>query len=352
MIPKRQQLWTDLVYLAAMLCLGGLLAYVFSMALLPVLASCFIAYVLAPVVDFVERRGFSRAAAVRMLFAIGLTVTIGALLYFIPILADQMTALRTKLPEYSRQIQQVALAFQTDWNHRFPELRQFDMVGNITRKLSLYVTERLEHLPELLLNAFTLVSILLVIPLFTWYLLIQGRTIKKSLLAFVPNRYFEATLNLIYRVDQHLSGYLRAQLLDAIIVGLLSVIGYSLIGVQFSIVIGILAGVAHLIPYLGPVVGGGAAILVSLLEAGVTMKLLSILLVVAGVHLIDNFFIQPTIMSKITNLHPLGVLVILTIAGRVFGVWGLVFGIPIFCIGKIFLQELLVVVRRQTTETL
>src|SRR2546422_10262318 len=155
MIPKRRQVWTDLVYLAAMLCLGGLLAYVLGIALLPVLASCFIAYVLAPVVDFVERRGFSREAAVGLLYVIGLILTIGALLYFIPILGDQMTALRTKLPEYSRQIQQVAVAFQTDWNHRFPELRQFDMAGNITRRLSLYLTERLEHLPELLLNAFT-----------------------------------------------------------------------------------------------------------------------------------------------------------------------------------------------------
>jgi putative permease len=352
MIPKGQQLQTDLGYLAAILGLGALLAYIAGIALFPVLASCFIAYILAPVVDFVERRGFSRDAAVGAIYAIGLILAISALLYFIPILRDQLTALRTKLPEYSHQIQQVSVALQTDWNRRFPELAQFNIAGSITHKFSLYLGGIVERLPQLLLNAFTLVSILLVIPLLTWYLLIEGRTIKKSLVAVVPNRYFEATLNLIFRVDHHLSSYLRAQLLDALCVGVLSVIGYSLIGVQYSIVIGILAGVAHLIPYLGPVVGGGAAVLVTLLEAGGTAKLLSILLVVAGVQLIDNYFIQPTIMSKITNLHPLGVLVILLIAGKVFGVWGLVLGIPVFCVGKIFFQELLVVVRRQSTETI
>ena len=352
MIPRHQQVWMDLCYLAAMLCLGGLLAYALSSVLLLVLASCLLAYVLAPMVDFIERRGFSRGAAVLMLYAIGLVLAIGAILYFIPILGDQMTALRTKLPDYSHQIQQKAVAFQTEWNHRFPELKQFDMAGSITRKSSLYLRETLERLPQLVLNVVTLVSILLIIPLFTGYLLLVGRTLKQFLLTLVPNRYFEPTLNLIYRVDQHLSSYLRAQLLDAMFVGLLSAVGYSLIGVQFSIVIGMLAGVAHLIPYLGPIVGGGAAVLVTLLEAGVTVKLLSILLVVAGVHIIDNFFVQLTIMSKITNLHPLGVLVILTIAGQTFGVWGLLFGIPVFCAGKIFLQELLVVVRRQSIETI
>jgi predicted PurR-regulated permease PerM len=141
-----------------------------------------------------------------------------------------------------------------------------------------------------------------------------------------------------------------AVLVEAICVGLLSGLAYSMIGVRFGIVIGILSGIATPIPYVGPVVGALAAVLVIALEESFMSQLLHILLIASVIYMLDHLVIKPTLMSKTADLHPLTVLLVLIIGGDVFGFWGLVLGIPILCVVKIFLQELQGVLRRQSTE--
>jgi putative permease len=192
----------------------------------------------------------------------------------------------------------------------------------------------------------TLLTVFVLVPIMTWYLLLESRAIKKFVIGLVPNRYFEAALNLLYRVDQHLSRYLAGLLVDAVVVGLLLSVGYSIIGVPFGMAIGISSGVVHLIPYLGPVFGAVVALLVTLLESGVTIKLVYVLLVASAVHLFDALLIQPLVLSKTADLHPLTVLMILIIGGNAFGIWGMLLGVPAFCVGRILVQEYLSISRR------
>src|SRR5262249_3278713 len=149
----------------------------------------------------------------------------------------------------------------------------------------------------------------------------------------------EATLNLIYRIDQHLSRFLFGLLINAVCISLLSAIGYSLIGVRFGIAIGILSGVVSVIPYVGPIVGTGAALLVSLLDESSISTVIYVILVSSAIYAFDNLVVKTVVISKATDLHPLTVVLILVISGHLFGLWGLVFGIPMYCIVKIFIQE-------------
>lgn len=350
MTIPRKTLWVDAAYLGVILSTVGFLVYLLGTVLYPFFAACFASYLLTPVVDSLERRGLSRFGAVGFLYGIFFVAMTGMTIYLLPTLDREVRTLRSELPHYSYQVQDRLILLQGKVEREFPELEQLKLTGRVAQESSAYLAQLSERLPQLLVDAFTLASIFLLIPFFTWYLLLEGAAIKKSLIGLVPNRYFEATLNLIYRINQHLSRYMLAVLVEAICVGLLSGVAYSMIGVRFGIVIGILSGIASPIPYVGPVVGALAALLVIALEESFMSQLLHILLIASVIYLLDHLVIKPTLMSKTADLHPLTILLVLIIGGNVFGFWGLVLGIPILCVVKIFLQELLGVLRRQSTE--
>jgi predicted PurR-regulated permease PerM len=332
--------WRDMGYVGTILAAVGILLYLLGTVLLPFVAACLVAYVLTPIVEFLERRGLSRRAAVALLYGGFLVLISGLVAYVMPTLDREIRTLHIELPRYSNEIHQGLILLQHKVERDLPVLTQLNLAERI-EQASVEIRERLS------MNSFLLVSTLLFVPLFTWYLLLEGGAMKKSLISFIPNAYFETTLNLLYRVDQHLSRYLFGQLINVLCISFLSAIGYSLIGIQFGIAIGILSGVASVIPYVGPLIGASAALLVSLLDESSISKVLSIVLVSAAIYAFDHLVVKTIVISKATDLHPLTIVSILLIGGHLFGFWGLLFGIPMFCIAKIFVQEFAGVLQRR-----
>lgn len=350
MITPRQQLWVDAGVVAVIAIIVGLLMYGLGSLLLPFVIACFVAYVLLPLVERLERRGLTRKAAVVALYGGFAIVLAGTLVLIVPVVGRELSVLRQKLPQYSDKAQTRLQALQQDFEAKFPEFEQANLAESITKKATDTVASALQQLPELLLNLFTLASIFVLIPLITWYLLIESRNIKKGVLEAVPNRHFESVLNLLHRVDLNLSNYLAGQVAESLLVGTMSAVGYSLIGVPFGMVIGIVAGVINIIPYVGFIVGMVVAAAVTVLDIGFTSTLLHVVLVGLSVHIVDAFVIQPTILSRTANLHPLTVLMVLLIGGHLFGVWGVILGVPAIGVGKIVAQAAWAIASRHSAE--
>jgi len=336
--------WTDVGYLCAIIFVVGILLYLLGTVLLPFAAAGFAAYVLTPIVDCFERRGLSRGGAVACLYGFFVVLISGMVLFVIPTLDREIRTLHTELPRYSNEIHHALIRLHNSIEQEFPILAQFNLGERIARASIVHLTEIGERLT---LNAFLLFSSLLLVPFLTWYLLLEGAAMKKFLISCVPNTYFESMLNLIHRIDQHLSSYLFGQLINILCIGLLSAIGYSLIGVQFGIAIGILSGIVTVIPYIGALAGAIAALLVSLLDESSISKLISIILVSSAIYAFDHLVVKTVVFSKTTDLHPLTIILILVVAGDLLGLWGLLFGIPIFCIAKIFCEEIAGALKRR-----
>ena len=345
-------MWIDLACVAGLLTGAGLFGYVLGSILVPFAVSAFVAYLLLPIVELLEHRGFSRRAAVVAIYGGGILVLAVGAFVLTPQLTKQVQTFRGKLPGYSNLAHETLLTAQRDLESHFPELQRYRIAETIEKQVVTYVNGSLQSLPQLLLNAFTLLSVVVIVPFMTFYLLLEGSAIKKALISLVPNRYFENALNLIYLVDVNLSAYLLGQLMDALIIGLLSAVAYSFIGVHYGMVIGLLSGLANLIPYVGPVAGASVAVLVTVLEGGITAKVFVILIVAVAIQVVDNFLVQPTLMSESVDLHPLAVIAILLIAGNVWGLWGMLLGIPAYCAGKIFVEELRTVLRRESVDAI
>ena len=211
----------------------------------------------------------------------------------------------------------------------------------MTTKLESAVEKFQKNMLNFALGLFSALSNVVIIPFITFFLLKDGPKMKKAIIERVPNRYFEMVLNLTYKIEQQLGGYIRGQVIDAALVGILSIIALKFIGIDYYFFIGAIAGLANLIPYLGPVVGAVPAILVSLMQnpdPSLT-PILWIIVAFAVIQLIDNIIISPLVVAKSVNIHPLVVIIVIFIGERLLGVLGMLIAIPVTGILNVIIRE-------------
>lgn len=163
---------------------------------------------------------------------------------------------------------------------------------------------------------------------------------KKALVSMMPNRYFELVLSLLYKTDQQLGGYLRGQFFDAMIIGVLSTIALWILDVPYFILIGLFAGLANMIPYVGPAAGAVAAILVVAFNGGGGQQIAFVAIAFAIVQLLDNVLVQPLVVAKSVDLHPLIIIFAVIIGGQFFGILGMLLAVPVAGMIKVLSREL------------
>ena len=191
---------------------------------------------------------------------------------------------------------------------------------------------------------------LILVLVFTFILLLEARNFKVQFLRAMPNAYFEMTLNLLDKINDQVSGYLRGQAIAAASVGVLSTLGLFIIQlamgvvIPYFVIIGMLAGFANLIPFIGPFVGMIPAIVVYLMTDQVEgidgLVPVVIVAMFILVQMIDNFFVSPKIMSASVGIHPLVVMVVILIGGSIMGPLGMLFAVPTYGVVKATTTEL------------
>ncbi len=208
-------------------------------------------------------------------------------------------------------------------------------------------------------GSFFFVSFMVLI--FTIILLIEYHGFKRSLVRFIPNKYLEIGLRTIYNIEQQVSRYLRGQILAASSVAILSIIGLFILNklganITLIIFIGVIAGLANLIPMIGPFIGMIPAILISIMNNISNEQALShflfgiipspffvfdIILMFIIVQQIDNNFITPMVVGESVGLHPMVVMIVLLIGGTLIGPLGMLFAIPAAGVLKVLLIEII-----------
>lgn len=148
------------------------------------------------------------------------------------------------------------------------------------------------------------------------------------------------TYLVIYKIRVQLGRFVRGWLFDAFVVGALSAIGLSILGIKNAISIGVIAGVGHLIPYFGPIVGGLPAIIISLIQFGDLSMLPGIVIMFTLVYTIDNGLIQPNVFSKSTDIHPLMIIILILVGSKILGVLGMLLAVPTATIVKTATREI------------
>jgi predicted PurR-regulated permease PerM len=291
------------------------------------LASFLVAFLLGPLVDRLEARGVPRLFAILLLYLTILgTLTSGALLLIGP-LTTQVQGLTTTLPT----LLSTESDAQTQIDHFFQQqglplsvagLRD-QIAGNLTTAGSSLLGGTLAALTGLV----GLVTDLFLVLAMTFYLLLDGRSMHTWALRLLPEtlreRWFfiEATLNRV------LGGYIRGQIIVALTVGIAAGVGSALLGVQYPLVIGLLAFLFEFIPMVGPVLGMIPAVILALFQPLPLVVWVIVYFIV--LQQIESNVIVPRVSGQAVGLHPLGVLLALLAGVELGGLGGALLAVPL-----------------------
>ncbi len=335
------------------------LIYMLSAVIAPFLFSLVLAYILNPIVRILERRSIPRAWAVLIMyiagFIIGVLVIVPVLFTIVAeghelaarlgrldvrqIAGDYHASLRALYDRYA------AIPWLNDWVNgsvdpeKIRELAAKAFVSTKDLTISLF-----QQIFGIFVSAFSGVMGMILIPLLTFYMLVDLDLIWQQFTKLVPPMYRDSTLRIASDIDKLLNALLRGQLVCAFAFALLMTFGLWLSGLPFAFLLGPIAGIGNLIPYLGGLVTVILATLVALATTGASWATAATLakagVALAVVQGLDGFVVQPKVMEGSIGMHPLTVMLALVIGGSVFGFIGMLLAIPATCILKVLSNEL------------
>ncbi len=320
----------------------GWFFYSISETLTILIISFLVAYILEPLVSSLEYRGMARTQAVLIIFVVIGIFVAGLIAIVIPPLVNELKTIEHGLSSGSSA---AYFSKMETWLHD-----QIPFIDPNTMHLQEKVTHALSGLTQSMFSIIgsvvSIVTTLIIIPFAVFFFLKDGRDMKKAIVSMIPNRYFEMSLNLIHKTDEQLGSYLRGQFFDALIIGFLSIIALWILNVPYFILIGVFAGLANMIPYVGPLTGAVTAIIVVMISGGSGQQMLLVAGAFAVIQLMDNVLVQPLVVAKTVNLHPLLIIFVVIIGGQFFGILGMLLAVPVTGMLKVLIAESMNSMRR------
>lgn len=316
-------------------------------------------------VDNLERYTNSRALSAFTIIFASISIAILFISSFFSNLSDQIKLFTNKLQQddFSSSISNLSIKIRDSIpdfiSSSIPESDKLIVMAK-NSMLGIF-----QNLLSLLGSAGSFFFVAFMVLIFTIILLVEYHDFKRSLVRFIPNKYLEVGLRMIYNIEQQISKYLRGQILAASSVAALSVAGLFLLNqfganITLIVFIGIIAGLANLIPMVGPFIGMIPAILIAIMnnignDAALAHQIFNlipspfyifdIVLMFIVVQQIDNNFITPLVVGESVGLHPMAVMLVLLIGGTLIGPVGMLFAIPVAGIIKVVTGEIIFITK-------
>ncbi|MCX4242468.1 AI-2E family transporter [Paraliomyxa miuraensis] len=330
-----------MVALAAIFAIGWLL-YLLRGALTPVFFAFLIAYMLDPVVDRFEARGYSRGVGI----AVMLTVVLGGITLFLalalPGAIRDLVTFFSDLPAKARQLanlaepllQRLGVSADDSFDKILAQLHVD--AGELAKQAAVPAGTVLKALFGGALSLLGALASLLLIPVFAAYLLYDFDRITAGVRDLVPLRYRGFVVEVARDVDGILGEFIRGQLIVMLILAVLYSLAYAIIGVRLAFLIGVVAGFLSFIPYVGGGVAVGLGVVMSLIYWTGWGQLIGVIVAYSIIQVIEGFVITPRVVGDKVGLSAVWVLFALLVGGEVFGFMGVLLALPAAAVIKIF----------------
>lgn len=310
--------------------------------LAPIVLSVALIYVLNPVVNFFTRHRVPRIIATFLAFLgmLALIAAFGAVVA--PTVTSQASALTSRFPEIYEdsaiQIEEIIDGFGFEdvdlWS--YDELREFAQDPEAQDQILSVVWDRLGEVTTGLLET---ILVFFLAPVVAFYILVDLPRVRQEAISLIPRPHKAEVLHVSRRLGGAIGGFLRGQVVVALIVGVMTSVGFRIIGLEFWLIIGMIAGFLNIIPFVGPWVGGILGVTVGFVTADVTTALWAGLVALI-VQQIDNHLISPNVLRATVSLHPAVIILVLVLGGGIGGIWGVLLAVPITAVLKILAGHL------------
>ena len=338
--PHRKDKSTRPVFLFSILLLFLFILFHYFSILVPFIIGLGIAYILAPVVDLLEKKRIPRPIAI-LVFLLPV-VAIFPLIFFLILsgLIRELQGLISKIPD---AIQQIQIFFGVAINKLIEMGIEIDpniIANTITTHLTNIISGLFRTIGQIgkgIGGIIILVYNIVIIPLSAYLFLSDREKIANWLRNLFSVNERGRINEFIERLNFSLARFFRGQIILIIVVGF--IVGFALwiLGIKYYLLLGVIAGVCNIIPNVGYILSFIPAILIGLTCPAPFTNVTKIVLVYIGEQLLENFFLGPVIIGKASRLHPVLVMIILILGGTIFGFWGIVLAVPV----TIFVREFL-----------
>ncbi|HEM3968327.1 TPA: AI-2E family transporter [Streptococcus suis] len=311
-----------------------------EIVLLPMILTGLLYYLLNPMVDWMEKHKISRTVGISILFVLISLLIIWGLAVAIPSIQEQVTSFAQNLPSNIQKIEGQVTGLLQD--ERFEQFRPtaLEMLNKVNDQVVAYAqkfsSSAVNWASNLISTASQIIVAILIMPFILFYLLRDGQYLNKHITQYLPTKWREPIGTVLSDVNGQLSNYVRGQVTVAIIVALMFSVMFSIIGLSYPITLGVMAGFLNLIPYLGSFLAMIPAVILGLI-AGPIM-LIKVLVVFMIEQTIEGRFVTPLIIGSSLSIHPITILFVLLTAGQMYGVLGVLLGIPIYASIKVLVK--------------
>jgi predicted PurR-regulated permease PerM len=307
------------------------LLWLLSEILLPFVAGLALAYLQTPLADRLERLGMNRTLAALLIVGVVVLTFILLALLLVPILLEQAAALIAGIPTHVARVQAL---LSDSWP---PWLRQFFNGGDAGKTMTALVTQGSGYMATLMLSLWaggkalaSFISVLVIMPVVTFYLICDWHEMVAILDRWVPPQYRETAHRLAGEIDAAISGFLRGQAGVCLVVGIYYAVALSLIGLDFGLLIGLTAGVLTFMPYVGSMTG---LLIGTSVAVGQFWPQWTSIAGVVGIFLVGQFVegnvLGPKLVGDHVGLHPVWLIFAMFAFGYLLGFVGLLIAVPL-----------------------
>lgn len=309
---------------------------------LPIILAGILYYLMNPAVDFLEKKGIKRIYSIFGLFILVIGLIVWGIVVIVPKIQEQTLSFAENFPSYLAIIEDKVNELLRD--PIFAEVQ--GQIEASSEKLMASVTDIIQNLSKSTLqnlgNFFgavaSVVLAIITMPFILFYLLKDGKKLAPYFVHFLPTRTRKPALRVLKEMNEQVSSYIRGQLTVAFAVAVMFMIGFSIIGLDYAITLGIVAGFLNLIPYLGSFLAMVPVVFLGLV--GGPVLLIKVLVVFVIEQTIEGRFVSPLVLGSQLSIHPVTILLVLLTSGKLFGLVGVILGIPVYAAAKVVITHL------------
>jgi len=327
----------EVIELLLVLAVGFAIVIATGEMLAPVLAAVVIAYILEALVDALVVRGCSRLLAAIVISALAFGLLPLILFGLLPVLLGQLKALVQQAPEMLSHGRQSLLDMQADYAE-FVSIEQLDaMIGSLTTQVAQWGQSIVGNPLATLVNLMTVLVYLVLVPFLVFFFLKDKEVIAAWLARQLPVQR-PLVVKVWQEMEHQMGNYLRGKFVEIVVVGGVTAATFSILGVQYALLLGVLTGLSVIIPYVGAVVVTLPVAMVGFSQWGWSSEFGYLILAYGVIQAVDGNVLVPLLFSEAVNLHPVAIIVAVLFFGGLWGVWGVFFAIPLATLVKTVLD--------------
>ncbi len=311
------------------------LLYILRSVLMPFVAGILLAYLLDPMVDKLEKLKISRLWSTLIVCFITILIIVPALGLLIGMIENQVSLLIQATPKYLTLIMEKIRPTLENLNERFPDLKSANIEELVKNNIGNSMKFIGKVLKALISNGFALInliSLLLIMPIVTFYMLRDWDNFVKKFESLLPKKSKKSIMATFKDIDKIIAGFIRGQLSVCIILGIFYSIGLKLVGLELGLLVGFIAGIISFIPYVGSITGFVIGCILAFAQYGDITHVLYVVGVFMLGQFIEGNFLTPKLVGESVGLHPVWVMFALLAGGVLLGFLGLMLAVPLAAI--------------------